>query len=132
MLTSWCAVIWGVHQAQWWQAEVVVQCQGEDKATKLLGYAECLYRNQPEWMRARHSLKGRNTLELSWDAGGKIVGVPKGVHQIRSYHPTIVIFDECAFLEEFEACWNTAHPVAKQMIGVSSAGPGRFADMCTR
>ena len=132
MLTSWCAIIWGTCRAQWWKAEVVVQCQGEDKATQLIAYAECLYRNQPEWMKARHPLKGRNTLELVWEDGGKIIGIPKGVHQIRSYHPTIVIFDECAFLEEFEACWNTAHPVAKQMIGVSSAGPGRFADMCAR
>jgi len=132
MLTSWCAVIYGTHHAQWLKSEVVIQCQGEEKATRLISYAECLYRNQPEWLKARHPLKSQNTTELGWADGGRIVGIPKGVHQIRSYHPTIVIFDECAFLEEFAACWNTAHPVAKQMIGVSSAGPGPFADMCAR
>lgn len=132
MLTSWCGMIWGTHAAQWKQATVVVQCQGEDKAQRLIGYSECLYRNQPDWLKARHPLKSQNTTELAWMDGGRIIGIPKGVHQIRSYHPTIVIFDECAFLEEFGACWDTAHPVAKQMIGISSAGPGTFATMCTR
>lgn len=132
MLTSWCAMIWATNRAQWHQAEVVVQCQGEDKAMKLIGYAECLHRNQSPWLLDRHPLSRQNSTELVWKSGGKIVGIPKGVHQIRSFHPTIYIMDEVAFLEEAEACYNTAHPVSKQIIGVSSAGPGWFGNECSR
>jgi hypothetical protein len=40
-------------------------------------------------------------------------------------------FDECAFLPEMEQCWNAATPVAQQMIGISAAHPGWFAEECT-
>lgn len=132
MLTSWCAMVWATNRAQWHQAEVVIQCQGEDKVKKLIAYAECLHRNQSPWLLQLHPLAGQNSTELSWKSGGKIIGVPKGVHQIRSYHPTIYIMDEAAFLEEAEACYNTAHPVSKQIIAVSSAAPGWFGNECSR
>jgi len=133
MMTSWCAMVWAAARAQWHQALVVVQAQKEDKVQELIGYAECLYRNQVAWMKARHPLKGKATLsEISWASGGRIIGIPKGIHQIRTFHPTIAIFDEAAFLEEFGECWNTTLPVARQMIAISSAGPGTFATMCAR
>ena len=132
MLTSWCAMVWATNRAQWHQALVVVQCQSEEKVTQLIGYAECLHRNQQGWLQQRHPLKTQNLTELHWTAGGRVVGIPKGVHQVRSWHPTIYIMDEAAFLEEAEACYNTAHPVSKQIIAVSSAAPGWFGNECSR
>ena len=132
MLTSWSCIIYAAHQAQWFKAEVVVQTDSEDKAKELVAYAECLYRNQPDWLKVMHPLtKEASALSIEWAAGGRIFGIPHGRHKLRLYHPTIVIFDEASFLPEFEACYNTAVPVAKKIIAISSAGPGAFADQCT-
>lgn len=131
MLTSWCLMIYATNRAQWHKAEVVVQTSKEDKAGRLVEYAAILYRNQPDWLRQRHPLRRDATLAMEWESGGKIFGIPSGEDQIRMYHPTIVIFDEAAFLPGAESCWNAAQPVAAQMIAISSAGPGWFADQCT-
>lgn len=133
MLTSWCAMVWAAHQAQWMKAEVIVQTDSEDKAKELVGYAECLYRNQAQWLKDRHRLAGEaSQLGISWKYGGRIFGIPKGEHKIRLYHPTIYIMDEAAFLPEAQQCYDAAHPVAGQIIAISSAGPGWFGDQCSR
>ena len=121
------------HQAQWFKAEVIIQADKEDKASELVGgYAECLYRNQPDWLRARHPLKApASALGIEWADGGRIFGIPKGVNQMRVYHPTVYVIDEAAFLPEAEACFNVANPVAGQIIAISSAGPGWFGDECS-
>jgi len=131
MMTSWCAMVWAAHQAQWFRAEVIVQTDSEAKAQELVGYGECLYRNQPEWLKAFHPLKqAASSLLIEWKSGGRIFGIPKGENKIRLYHPTIYIMDEAAFLPEAQQCYDAAHPVAGQIIGISSAGPGWFGDQC--
>ena len=131
MLTSWCLMIYATSRAQWHKAEVVVQTSKEDKAGRLVEYASILYRNQPDWLKERHPLKRNATLAMEWESGGKLFGIPSGEDQIRMYHPSLVIFDEACFLPGVEACWNAAQPVAAQMIAISSAGPGWFADQCS-
>ena len=42
-----------------------------------------------------------------------------------------VVFDEMAFMEDAEACFNAVKPVAKQIVGVSSAHPGWYGNMCS-
>jgi len=42
-----------------------------------------------------------------------------------------MIFDEAALLPGMEACYNAVNPVAGQIIAISSAGPGWFADQCS-
>lgn len=131
MLTSWCVVGHGANRAQWWKACVVIQTLAEEKAKKLVRYARILYENQPEELKHRHPLIKDTELHLGWADGGEIFGIPKGEDQIRMYHPTIAIFDEAAFLPEFQACYDATHPVAGQVIAVSSAGPSFFGDQCT-
>ena len=131
MLTSWAVMVWATHRAQWFKAEVIVQTDSEEKAKQLVGYAECLYRNQEGWLRERHALATEaSQLSLEWKDGGRVFGIPKGEHKIRMFHPTVYIMDEAAFLPEAEQCYNAASPVAKQIIAISSAGPGWFGDQC--
>jgi hypothetical protein len=133
MITSWAVCVYAMHRAQWSQAEVVIQTTKEEKARRLVEYSTILYRNQPEWLRKRHPLKRDATaLAMAWADGGRLYGIPSGEDQIRMFHPTIVIFDEAAFLPGFEASYDAAEPVAKQLIAISSAGPGPFADICSR
>lgn len=131
MLTSWACMVYATHAAQWKKAEVIVQTDSEEKAKQLVGYGECLYRNQEPWLKARHPLSGEaSQLSIEWAGGGRLFGIPKGEHKIRMFHPTIYVMDEAAFLPEAEQCYNAAHPVAKQIIAISSAGPGWFGDQC--
>jgi hypothetical protein len=131
MVTSWSAMGWGTHQAQWQKSTVVVQSLNEDKSKKLVGYAQTLYDNQAGWQKAMHPLIQTNTLHIKWRDGGEIFGIPAGENQIRMHHPTIVIFDEAATMPEFQQCWDAAHPVAGQMLAISSAAIGSFANMCS-
>lgn len=125
-------MIHATHQAQWFKAEVIVQTESEEKAKRLVSYADCLYRNQASFLLSRHPLRQESSqLSMEWADGGKLFGIPKGESKIRMYHPTIYVMDEAAFLPEAEQCYNAAHPVAKQIIAISSAGPGWFGDECT-
>ena len=51
---------------------------------------------------------------------------------MRLYDPAVMFFDEAAHLDEFEASIGAALPVARQVICVSSAGPGFFSEVCSR
>lgn len=132
MLTSWSVMVWATALAQWKNGFCVVQTMKEDKAKELVAYADCLWRHQELWLRRLHPLAGQSATEITWRDGGRVLGVPAGEHQIRTYHPTLYIMDEAAFLPEAEACWNVALASSPhiQMIGVSSASPGWMANEC--
>lgn len=133
MLTSWCVMGDSAHRAQWKQWFVVAQTDSEKKAEELISYVSTLYENQPEWMKKRHPLEGEpSRTKVQWLDGGRVLAIPSGVNKIRLFHPTRYVMDEAAFLPEAEACYDAAHPVAGQIIAISSAGPGWFGDQCSR
>lgn len=132
MITSWSVMGDSTHRAQWHKWFTVVQTDSEVKAQELIEYVACLYRHQPDWLKAMHPLEAQSLSEVKWKDGGRVLAIPKGVNKIRLYHPTRYVMDEAAFLPEAEACYNAAHPVAQQIIAISSAGPGWFADQCSR
>jgi len=111
MVTSWSALVWATHQAQWRSAFSIVQSMKDTKAQELIEYAAILYREQPEFLKARHPLDGQTKNEIRWANGGRIMGVPAGENQIRTFHPTIWICDEIAFIPEAEECWSYATEV---------------------
>lgn len=119
------------HKAQWFKWFTVCQTESENKAAELVEYVRQLHDNQPAWLKARHKLKAQSTFEIEWEDGGRVMSIPKGVNKIRLYHPTRYVMDEAAFLPEAEQCYNAAQPVARQIIAISSAGPGWFGDQCS-
>lgn len=131
MLTSWCVMGDSTHRAQWHKWFTVVQTDSEGKAFELIEYVAQLHRNQPDWLKALHPLEAQSKGEVVWKSGGRVLAIPAGVNKIRLYHPTRYVMDEAAFLPEAEQCYNAAHPVAQQIIAISSAGPGWFGDECT-
>jgi len=133
MMTSWLAMGMVTHAAQFRTGVLVlVQTEKEDKVKGLIRYCSVLYHNQDEWLKERHELAAENTTELEWTNRSRIIGIPKGEHQVRLYHPTIYVIDEAAFLPEVNECYNAAHPVAGQIIAISSAAPGAFAEECAK
>jgi len=133
MMLSWLCVGFFTHAAMTNdQREVLFQSQKEDKAAELVDYAKTLYEQQDEQLK-RHfplakPLKEQAALKLEFANGSRIVGIPEGADQIRSFHPWGLLMDEAAFQPEAGEAYDAAVPVCQKIIVVSSAGPGWFAD----
>ena len=136
MMLSWLCVGFFTHAAMTNdQREVLFQSQKEDKAAELVDYAKTLYAQQDEALKRRFPLakplKEQASLKLEFANGSRIIGIPEGADQIRSYHPWGLLMDEAAFQPEAGEAYDAAVPVCQKIIVVSSAGPGWFADFLT-
>jgi hypothetical protein len=136
MMLSWLCVGFFTHAAMTTEGiEVLFQSQKEDKAFELVDYAKTLYRRQsPELQGAfplTKKLKDMAEGELLFASGSRIIGIPGGGDQIRSYHPWGLFMDEAAFMPEAGQSYDHAVSVCKKIVVISTAGPGWFADFVT-
>jgi hypothetical protein len=136
MMLSWLCVGFFTHAAMTnEQREVLFQSQEEDKAAELVDYAKTLYGQQDEVLKRSFPLakpiREQAALKLEFANGSRIIGIPEGADQIRSYHPWGLLMDEAAFQPEAGEAYDAAVPVCQKIIVVSSAGPGWFADFVT-
>jgi hypothetical protein len=133
-------VTWGIVGYFTWQAmmvparEVIFQTLKADKMVEMVTYAKCLYDHQPMWLRENFPLvkptdrQSEDVLEFSH--GGKIIGLPGGAEQIRSYHPWGYFLDEAAFCPDAVECLSNALGTGAQKIVMnSSAGIGAYSDL---
>jgi hypothetical protein len=134
MMTSWEAVAYITWSCQFFpNIQAVSQSEKDDKAKGLVAYANTLYENQPDWLKARCPLKrGESGTEhkIQWANGSEFIGVPQGERQVASYHPTIYFNDESAHQPAWKATVNIVKPVAKQIVCVSSAALSDFGLAC--
>jgi phage FluMu gp28-like protein len=136
MMLSWLCVGYFTHAAITTERrEVLFQSQKEDKAAELIDYARILYEQQPQALKQRSPLakplRSHSSLKLEFANGSRLVGIPEGADQIRSYHPWGLLMDEAAFQPEAGEAYDAAVPVCEKIVVVSSAGPGWFADFVT-
>lgn len=112
----------------------IVQSRDETRALKIIEYARVLYsRSRPAWQ-TKHPvarpLKSQPEAEIAWANNSWMKAITGTANSIRSEHPTIVIFDEAAFMEEFEECFNAAMGAKPLYVwACSSAEKGPFFDM---
>ena len=136
MMTSWEVMGYAGWRLGWHPgAQVIVQADKEDKAWGLANYVRILYRNSEPWIQSRWGALVRGEDgggHLKWANGSELIAVPSGESQIRYYHPTLFILDEAAKLPEAEQSYGAANPVFQQIIAISSAAPGWFAQQCER
>lgn len=133
MMVSWACVgyfTWEAMRVP--ERGIVFQTQKEKKVKQLIGYAKCLYENQPGWIKdafpLAKNIDKQSDLEFNFAHGGNIQGIPGGGDQIRSYHPWGFLNDETAFQAEAGECYDHALAAAQKIVLNSSAGPGWFAD----
>jgi hypothetical protein len=142
MMLSWAVIGYAVWMCEFFErARVIVQAQKLEKVIDLIsgrgnpGYTRTLYEQQDQFLKDRHPLVKPSTEMpgdmLAWVNGSTLHGVPSGADQIRQYHPTLVIFDEAAHLDEFRESYGAAEPVALQIVALSSAAPSHFGDVVT-
>jgi hypothetical protein len=131
MMTSWLACGYIAWLCQWKPGTFyILQTAKEEKVSELIRYIRLLWENQEPWLQERHPQAFSTGTTFGWRNGSHVLGVPSGEDQIRIYHPFGYMMDEAAFLIEAQQCYDTVFPVAKQIIAVSSAGPGWFANEC--
>ena len=112
---------------------VLLQTQNKEKVKQLVKYAKTLYETQPSWLKAAFPLakplRLQPELSLEFAHGSKIIGIPAGADQVRSYHPWGYLLDEASFVDCAGECYNAALSVVSgKIILNSSAGPGWYAD----
>lgn len=143
MVVTWSLLAYLAWKCQFFaETQVVFQGQKLEKVQDLIigrdtpGYARTLWERQDGWLKAAHPLAKRiedmPAHRISWKNGSEIIGVPAGADQVRSYHPSIVVVDEAAHVDDFQGSYDAAVPVAQQIIAVSSAAPSWFGDICQR
>src|SRR5437660_6652080 len=133
MMLSWLCVGLFTHAAMTIPGiEVLFQSQKEEKAFELVGYAKTLYQKQDETIRKAYPLKKwkQPAGVLEFAHGSRIIGIPGGGDQIRSYHPWGLFQEEAAFMPEAGEAYDHAVPVCQKIVVVSSAGPGWFSEQC--
>jgi hypothetical protein len=133
MMLSWLCVGLFTHAAMTIPGiEVLFQSQKEEKAFELVAYAKTLYERQAAIIRHIYPLKMKRQPAgiLEFAHGSRIIGIPGGGDQIRSYHPWGLFQDEAAFMPEAGESYDHAVPVCQKIVVVSSAGPGWFSEQC--
>src|SRR5262249_713707 len=131
MLVSWTLVGIFTHKAMTTPGiDILFQSQKQEKANELVEYAKVLYEQSDEAIRRAYPLDKKIQAEdrLVFANGSRIIAIPGGGDQIRSYHPWGLLMDEAAFMPEAGDCFNHALSVCKKIVAASSAGPGWFAD----
>ena len=89
-----------------------------------------IYEHLPPWIKNLVTAEGTYS-KMNFSNGSLIWGIPEGGNIIRSHTATLFISDECAFQPEFENAYTSSAPMAKKIVGISSAAPGYFADLVT-
>lgn len=130
MMTSWLVVGFITWFCQFYpKIEWVGQSEDDEKAMGLIKYANILYRNQPDWMKARHPLhRGEEATQhkIEWKQSSSFLGVPSGTRKIASKHPHGYFNDESAHQPAWSETIDIAQPAVKQVVCVSSVAPGDF------
>jgi hypothetical protein len=133
MLISWWSAAETVHYVMTHQpAKAIFWAQDQDRAVTLLDYAWVLYEQQDDFLKGIYPLT-RPRIRQSFDkmefaGGGSLLALPgKDPSKIRGEHPSIVIMDECCFIENGGEAFDVAiSSRVPRVLCVSSAAPSWF------
>lgn len=130
MMTSWTVVGYLTWECQFYKAiEWMSQSEDDRKAMGLIRYANALYTQQRDWLKARYPLR-RGTEgtqhELEWAHASKFTALPSGDRKLASAHPKGYFNDETNHQPAAKATIAVVIPAVKQIVCVSSVAPGWF------
>ena len=136
MLMSWTVSAYAAHFGFTHPATCTVfQSADEERAIHDVQYVKTLWENTEPDIRARWPLNKppdqQPAHEFKTRSKSRWIALTGNPEKIRSEHPTIVVYDEAAIWDEFETGLNVgvgSSPL--QIIALSSAKPGYFADIC--
>lgn len=135
MMLSWVVSAFCAHWGFTMPATCCVfQSQDLDRAIHDIGYVKTLWEQSPAWLKKRWPLEkpldkfAQDELKLA--NGTKFKAIPGDPDKIRSEHPTIVVLDEAAHIEQGETSYNVAMGASPvKVFCISSAAPGWFQEV---
>jgi hypothetical protein len=134
MMMSWIVSGRAAHMAFTHPATCVVfQSEDEDRAVHDVIYAKTLWENSPALLREQWPLSKpldkQSYNEFNLANGSRMLGIPGNPDKIRSEHPTVVVLDEAAHIQEGERSYNVAAATrCLHLVALSSANPGWFRE----
>ena len=136
MMMSWLVSAYSAHFGFTHPASCTVfQSADEDRAIHDVEYVKTLWEQTEPEIRARWPVNkppdAQPAHEFKLKNRSRWVALTGNPEKIRSEHPTMVVYDEAAIWDEFETGLNVgigSNPL--QIICLSSAKPGYFADVC--
>jgi hypothetical protein len=152
MRLSWATTAFSVwHTMTAPYRHTIYQTKKEDDAFAMVsqgsknpaaGRMDFIIQHLPGWLRDGHVVSGRGNsvgcltlspkeydehgFRIPW-YGSAINAIPQGAHQVRQYTPSLLVSDESAFQEEFEASMIAARPAVAgggKVLCVSSVDSG--------
>lgn len=135
MLESWIVAGWCTHYAFTHPAtRVLYQSKDEARSVNMMTYSKILWTNSLERLKLRWKLakpieqQSYNTFETANDS--VFEALPRDSTKIKSFHPTIVVWDEAAIMDNFDECLSEAVGAqAKFKIALSSSWLGHMNDL---
>lgn len=134
MMASWTMSAHAAHLMFTKEAiGVVIQSRDEDRSVHDVECIKVLWDRSPEALKERWPLK-RDLMQQPYNKlqmanGSWCIGITGDPQKIRSHHPTIVMLDEAAHIDNGDANYNIAQATrCKQIICLSSAWPGWFRE----
>jgi hypothetical protein len=135
MSASWvamCLYLWKCMTKQ--ATRVSVQTKKEDDADQMLERPYGVWSRLPKYVRDRNPCEKKFCKMRFPASDSSMHGLAQGANQARQYTFTDFFADEMAFQEQTEATFTAIQPTIDRygsFWGVSSAGPGFFAEACT-
>ncbi|HUV72979.1 MAG TPA: hypothetical protein VMW79_01600 [Anaerolineae bacterium] len=133
MMLSWAACVLAIWYSAFNPSRLVmIQSIKEDAAKALISRIEFILLHFPPWLLPCEYSITASTVTFFHTAGkSKIKAVPSGANQIRSFSPTIVIFDESAWQDDIKKAHATAAPAVRgggKVVHIST--PGEASEPC--
>ena len=130
---SWVMVLYALWVAMFFPHQAIfIQSKKEEDAASLVfdkkmenSRMSFVYHHLPDWLKKMVPVD-TSYAKMRFANGSIVWGIPEGGHIIRSHTASLVISDECAFQPEFENAYTAAIPMAKKIVGLSSANGGTF------
>lgn len=138
-------VTWLVCAYLLWRAKakehqlILLQSKREDDAANLVFTKEpwqarisFMESHLPKHLQTARFPRCASYAQVSFPNGSRLWGIPEGQDIIRSNTASVIFSDEAAFQPEFGGAFTAALPSVKgggQLIAVSSAEPGTFAEL---
>jgi len=137
MLGTWFCAAEILHEMMTQTAtRWLIIAQDELRSLKALDYCWTLWEQQDESFKTLWSLdrprekQSYNVLELANHSSATALPGKDAGNKIRSEHPTGILFDEAAYIDDFHAAMNSAISTrAKRIVALTSANPGGFRDV---
>jgi len=85
---------------------ILIIATGKDVAKNIISKINYAYTALPSWMKRRST--ENNKMSISFDNGSKAVAISSSPERARSEAVSLLIIDECAFIDKIDEIWTSA------------------------